>query len=188
MSRLVARLMLAVFLLPIAAVLYLLGIAVALEIFSYRQEEMIFFFASAVVLCFVGVYWVALWRSSVSWTRRRLGRTYAVSAAAVGAGFVSAVVFVALGAIPSFGIFIGTTVAGISWLPATVVVWRETVEERSARLRSAGAETVRCLSCGYNLTGLKQTTCPECGVQPTIEELLAGQRSREEKELTSGPA
>jgi predicted Zn-ribbon and HTH transcriptional regulator len=30
-----------------------------------------------------------------------------------------------------------------------------------------------CPNCGYNLTGLREARCPECGSQFTLDELFA---------------
>ena len=69
------------------------------------------------------------------------------------------------------------------WLIVTTVAWRETRRERSERLRAAGAGTVVCPTCGYNLTGLTEARCPECGSKFTLNELMAGQPSRAGVEL-----
>jgi rubrerythrin len=34
---------------------------------------------------------------------------------------------------------------------------------------------VSCPSCGYNLTGLNEARCPECGAKFTLDELFAAQ-------------
>jgi hypothetical protein len=63
------------------------------------------------------------------------------------------------------------------WLVATVRFWRETQEERSARLRAVGRDGggpgIPCPTCGYDMTGLNGTRCPECGSEFTVGELLA---------------
>ncbi|MDB5303490.1 MAG: hypothetical protein JWM97_1039, partial [Phycisphaerales bacterium] len=43
---------------------------------------------------------------------------------------------------------------------------------------------VVCPTCGYNLTGLTATRCPECGSQFTLDELMAAQPGREGEELS----
>ena len=69
------------------------------------------------------------------------------------------------------------------WLFCTVLVWRETTAERIERLRARSPEAMVCPACGYNLTGLRQTTCPECGARYTIDELAALQPDRETADL-----
>ena len=34
-----------------------------------------------------------------------------------------------------------------------------------------GDRSPRCLQCGYLLIGLSSTRCPECGSEPTLDEL-----------------
>ena len=82
-----------------------------------------------------------------------------------------------------FGTFMGGLAAPVVWLITTVFLWRETREERAARLSASGAAAVVCPSCGYNLTGLTATRCPECGTQYTLNELLAAQPGRGEEGL-----
>ena len=60
---------------------------------------------------------------------------------------------------------------------------RETATERSERLRSLNKTAVACPKCGYNLTGLQGTRCPECGTLYTIDELLAEQPSRADRDM-----
>jgi DNA-directed RNA polymerase subunit RPC12/RpoP len=69
----------------------------------------------------------------------------------------------------------GTILAPLLWLIATVFIWRETPAERGRRVRSAGNAGIACPTCGYNLTGLSESRCPECGNRFTLDELLAAQ-------------
>ena len=82
-----------------------------------------------------------------------------------------------------FGAFLGGIVAVVLWLTATVFIWRETPAERRQRLRARSPDVIVCPACGYNLTGLRQTTCPECGAGYTIDELAAMQPGREADDL-----
>ena len=41
-------------------------------------------------------------------------------------------------------------------------------------VRGEGASAPRCLKCGYLLIGLRSTRCPECGDEPTLDELWRG--------------
>lgn len=186
MSKLVAKLMLALLMLPTAAAMYIAGVVIGFEALGWGAEDAVFLLVSAVVLGYVVMYWLWLWRGTVVWTARRRNMT-------IGSGFAAIVIGVFAGSVgfstgeSSFGIFLAAVVAGLAWLLLTVLVWRETNEERQTRLRAFGGGTIVCASCGYNLTGLKRTLCPECGAEPTVEELIAGQPSREDDELTAGP-
>ena len=81
------------------------------------------------------------------------------------------------------GVFVGTMSAAMLWCLATIFLWRETPAERAQRLAKAGADVPVCPTCGYNMTGLTEARCPECGAQFTLNELLAGQPSRAPAEI-----
>jgi len=59
------------------------------------------------------------------------------------------------------------------WLAATIFLWRETPLERVERIKGSSKSAVTCPTCGYNLTGLSEARCPECGTRFTLDELLA---------------
>jgi rubrerythrin len=59
------------------------------------------------------------------------------------------------------------------WLIGTAIIWRETAKERGERLRHMGIHTLTCPNCGYNLTGLREAKCPECGAAYTLDQLYA---------------
>jgi hypothetical protein len=126
---------------------------------------------------FVGAYWVLLWRKSIVWTGERRGWTYG---ALLGALVAATAIGLAMGAIvgSGFGWFMASITAPILWLVATVLIWRESSAERAARLANSGRDAVVCPTCGYNLTGLREARCPECGTQFTIDQLLAEQPGR----------
>jgi len=52
-----------------------------------------------------------------------------------------------------------------AWMVWTVCGWPIALAD--------GEETAppRCPNCGYSLTGLRWTRCPECGDEPTLDEL-----------------
>ena len=189
MSRLVSRILLSIFMFPLAGVFYLFvfvaGEPMLRVITNYRTTETIVFIASGVATWFVvGIYWCLLWRSGIAWTPRRvMGTVLSVFGAAViglGAGAIAAIVS---GEGSSFGAFVGGVVAIIAWLIATVFVWRETALERAQRVRATTGSSVACPTCGYNLTGLTEARCPECGSKFTLDELLAAQRPKTEVEI-----
>jgi predicted RNA-binding Zn-ribbon protein involved in translation (DUF1610 family) len=155
---------------------------------AYRDREtMIFAAAGLVAIIFVGVYWMLLWVRMVKWTGWRIGATLGLTFGAGLFGVVAgAIAMVALEARDhSFGIFVGTMAAPLVWLAGTVLLWRETSRERRDRLASS-RDAVVCPTCGYNLTGLTSTRCPECGAMLTLDALLRGQPSRAPAELEQG--
>jgi len=113
-----------------------------------------------------------------SWNSDRLLSTVF---AAVGAVIVATIAGLGAGALLSssvrdgFTTFLGGILAIVLWLIATVLIWRETPAERAARLAASPASAVACPNCGYNLTGLTESRCPECGSKFTLNELLAAQ-------------
>ena len=73
---------------------------------------------------------------------------------------------------------LGGLAATVLWIIGTICIWRETAAERGARIARAGVGTLVCPNCGYNMTGLSEARCPECGNRFTIDELLASQPER----------
>ena len=188
MSRLVARILLSMFMFPLAVMLYFLVVAIGetsgrtMGYSGYQdREKMIALAAGTVTWAGVALYWCLLWRTGIRWTGVRVGGTLAAAAAAVAVGGGVALVIVsALGGRgePVAVLFLGGPLSILLWLFATIFLWRETKGERAARVGAAGGSTVTYPTCGYNLTGLHDTRCPECGSRFTLNELLASQPAR----------
>ena len=186
MSRLVSRILLSVFMFPLAAIVYVFVFVVGVETlqstrFSPGGETEMFLACAAVTWAFVAAYWCLLWRSSVRWDARRIIGTWLGAAGALGGGVFAGVfagAFVGRGG-SGFGAFVGGVLAIVLWLIATVVIWRETPAERARRVRASSRSAVTCPTCGYNLTGLSESRCPECGSKFTLDELLALQTAAE---------
>jgi DNA-directed RNA polymerase subunit RPC12/RpoP len=194
MSRLVSRILLSIFMFPLGGIFYLFIFVSGESLirstaggYSGRSSESaLFIFSDLATWVFIGIYWCLLWRAGVQWT---LGRTKWTVLSVIGA----AIVGVAVGAIAtaltpdvgeySFGAFVGGVLAIVLWLIATVFVWRETALERAQRVRASTGSTVACPTCGYNLTGLTEARCPECGSKFTLDELLAAQQPKMEVEI-----
>jgi len=178
MSRLIARILLSIFIFPLGSILYIIVFVNSLR---HNSESTAFLVAGAVTCIFVALYWLLLWRKAVRWTD---SRTIQTIAAAVGSVLLAgAAGAVATGIDNGFGAFVGTVAAPLLWLVATVLIWRETAEERALRLQNSGTDAIVCPTCGYNLTGLKESRCPECGTQFTLDQLLASQPSRTRADL-----
>ena len=191
MSQLIARILLAIFVIPIGSLVYLVtflkceswfGRMMTRQTYTYRQiEHFQFFLTGMITWTFVGAWWFLLWRKFVQWNGARLYLTG-------GCVLVSAIVGLVLAA--SFdrserasGDLVGSAAAPLLWLVGTIFAWRETAAERAVRVNSSGRDVIVCPKCGYNLTGLKESHCPECGSQFTLDQLLAAQPARAQEEL-----
>ncbi len=124
------------------------------------------FAATAIVAIAV---WIILWRGEVVWSPSLVWRTVVsalvcfVLPIAVQWIFVEhadGFVEVALWWLPVIG-------WGV-WMAATITYWPMRAE--ATRVDDLGP---RCRRCGYPLRGLRATRCPECGDEPTLDELWA---------------
>jgi hypothetical protein len=178
MSQLIGRILLSIFIFPLASVLYTI---VCVAAFRHNNDTAAFLIAGVVTSIFIAIYWLLLWHKAVRWTN---GRTELTIGAGLGSVMLAAVAGAITNSIESgFGAFVGTVTAPLLWLVATVLIWRETAEERARRLANSGTDAVVCPTCGYNLTGLKESRCPECGTQFTLDQLLASQPGRAQGEI-----
>ncbi len=111
--------------------------------------------------------WLRIWWGAVAWSQRVLWKTVLWA--------------MALMVVPSLGIlisgkwhsfldtifyFIPVIGWGI-WMAGTVRYWPMKIAS------GVNGMTPKCLQCGYLLTGLRGTRCPECGDEPTLDELWA---------------
>ena len=168
--------------LPAAALIYVVSFVIADEMWR-RREATDFLLAGLFSAAFIVAYWLMLWRGAVQWTRQRVVHTVvsAVAALLVGLAFGAVLELMMRGSNGTFGTFIATSTAPIIWLILTVFAWRETPGERLDRLGSIQKSAIVCPTCGYNLTGLTATRCPECGRQFTLDELLSAQPHRADR-------
>jgi hypothetical protein len=183
MSQLISRILLTVLLFP-SATLVLIVSFIFVERLFIRNDEAAIVLCTLITCAYMIGYWLILWRRAVVWTPERWRRTSA--AAGVAAAFGIALGVCLALAIPyddEVGTVLGCLSATVFWIIATIVVWRETPAERAARLSRAGADALVCPSCGYNLTGLREARCPECGASFTLNELLAAQPGRVQSEV-----
>lgn len=110
--------------------------------------------------------WVLIWRKDVAWSGAVARRT------AVCAGLFLGVPIAATVFIPDVGSSLEVTLWFLPvigwgiWMAVTMWIW----PMRPGEL-DAAASSPRCLQCGYLLIGLRATRCPECGAEPTLDEL-----------------
>jgi len=122
------------------------------------------------VLLLIG--WIGVWWGAVRWTTRRVAWT---AAAVVLSGAVALVVGLVNAELiaDEAGIILGGMIWASLWLGSTAFIWRESCAERALRTSLVGTASLHCPQCGYNMRGLREARCPECGTQYTLNELLA---------------
>jgi hypothetical protein len=174
MTRTVARLILAMLLLPCTGAVFLLLILALVVPAGAPPAVGRLLLVWSLLYLFVGAYWFALWRDMVTWNRRRVLLTALATALSLAGGCGVALgclaVLPVLRAPPA--VLIGGGTVPITWVLSTVLVWRETAAERLARLTAHGMPVIACPLCGYNLAGLTEARCPECGASFTLEQIL----------------
>lgn len=172
MTQLIARLMLAAMLLPLSvALLVMLTMLMSLN-GNPKPIEVTLLWVG--VDGFVVAYWLWVWKDLVHWTPSRRGWTVAAGGAAILVSTLFGAVVYLLGRPPlAASIMVGGGPSPIVWVFLTILIWRESATERRDRLRSTGSQVIPCPVCGYNLTGLRDARCPECGASFTLNELMA---------------
>lgn len=114
--------------------------------------------------------WIAIWKWGIPWDRKTVRRT---------AILVFCCVVFPIGMKASFDLTKNNTSTSIGeivtclvmigwglWMALSVWMW-----PGSAFEGGLAADALKCLKCGYLLTGLRATRCPECGNEPTLDEL-----------------
>ena len=174
MTRTVARLILAMLLLPCTGALFLLLFVGLVASAGGPPAVGRLLLMWGVLYLFVGAYWIILWHDMVPWNRRRVGRTARATVLSLAGGIA-----VAYGCRminrqvpPPFAVLVGGGTVPITWVLSTVLVWRETAAERLARLTAHGMPVIACPLCEYNLAGLTEARCPECGGSFTLEQVV----------------
>lgn len=185
MSATIARLILAMLILPATGAVFVLTfLAVIAWTRGGPPSAWAVGLVWAVVYSFVATYWVLLWRSTVKWTPARVRHTVLAGLLAMAGGGAIAAAALALsrGQMPyGLSMLLGGGTVPIVWVLATVLLWRETAAERLARMsKLVSNPSVLCPVCGYNLSGLREARCPECGGSFTLDQLAASQPQREE--------
>jgi hypothetical protein len=173
MTRTVARLILAMLLLPCTgAVFILLFLALIPMSGAPSVDRLLLMWCGLYV--FIGTYWILLWRDMVPWNRRRVMLTALATALSLGGGLAVALACMQIVRELPFqiAILIGGGTVPITWVLSTVLLWRETAAERLGRLTANGMPALACPLCGYNLAGLTEARCPECGATYTLEQLV----------------
>lgn len=172
MTSLVVRILLALILLPLAGCLYL-TVFVLLE--RSMPDDAALLFANLATGLFAILYWFCLWGGLVRWTFRRVVATVAAvpicAAVALGLGLLTDMYTG-----HELAMLLGGVAAVCLWLAASILLWAETPDERRIRLQQDAGEALFCPRCAYNMKGLHEARCPECGSQYTLDRLFAAQK------------
>ena len=174
MSRLVQKILLSLLLLPLSGIVYgsvtAFSVSVILE---FSHEQFAFLISGLTTWAFIAIYWILLWRRSVHWNKFRVAATMLAVPGAVVVAVLIATTLRTLN--DELAMFVASLTAIFLWITATVFIWTETSQERRQRIGASRPDVVSCPTCGYNLTGLRQLSCPECGDRFTVDELYAAQ-------------
>jgi len=176
MPSIIARLIVSLVVMLAGPVLFFLVFFMWYEWVGYRNDDEALL-GSVVIVGLVEVaLWVGVWFRQVRWRPERVLATAGGGAgAAIGAAVLGLLLALSTNE-EEVGIICAGMVWGLAWFGLTPLVWKETRAERGARLRKMGAEALPCPTCGYNLMGLSEARCPECGAKYTLDQLFAAVR------------
>jgi hypothetical protein len=171
MNQVVVRVMLAVLLIAAIPLICTVSAVILYQWFRVRGDSWIFG-GFLITACYLVVGWHAIWHGQIIWTGRRSVLT---GLSLFGALLPAMVLGAAVSALAGddIGMVTGACVWALVWLTSTLFVWRESPAEWALRLGRAPGNVVGCPNCGYNLTGLYEARCPECGSRYTLDQLLA---------------
>lgn len=116
--------------------------------------------------------WIMIWRRIVTWTRPVIRKTIFVACLTIVIPCAAQFALWDLAApesIPSIILGVLPVVGWGLWMALTVMSWPIASEISEGTI----GVLPRCIDCGYLLKGLRSTRCPECGAEPTIDELWA---------------
>ena len=175
MSGTIVRLILGVLLIVSTPVVCAVGFIV-LETTVIRDDEVAIVTSEGLTAAYLLAGWILIWAWTIRWSPTRIALT-SVSPLIAAMPAMVVGVMVGLAVRHSDAVWLGTFIGGIVWAPiwlaVTTLIWRETHAERAERLKRVGINAIACPSCGYNLTGLRESVCPECGAAYTLDQLFA---------------
>ncbi len=140
---------------------------VAMDDLTSLSEELGWAWAYGLSSIVAVVTWTVIWGRAVAWSGRVWARTL------IGAIVLLIIPSVAQVMVVNRGDALALVLVGVLpvigwglWMAGTVNLW-------PMRVESGGFSDAppQCISCGYLLIGLRGTRCPECGDEPTLDEL-----------------
>ncbi|MCP4249853.1 MAG: hypothetical protein GY778_22655 [bacterium] len=113
--------------------------------------------------------WLLIWRREVIWRPGVRTRTVLCSAVALGMPIAATFLIPDVRGVLDMTLWFLPVAGWGVWMAATVWIW----PLRPVSGGHSDAQQPRCPQCAYPLTGLRATRCPECGHEPTLDELWA---------------
>jgi hypothetical protein len=111
--------------------------------------------------------WTIIWRDAVQWSRAIRRRTIRIWSILVVLPLIALFVLSSFSFSMAETIAVCVTLTGFGlWVGWTMHMWP--MKPEAVTLDPMGP---RCMRCGYPLRGLRATRCPECGDEPTLDEL-----------------
>jgi len=150
------------------------GIMIEIVNIDYNREWISMLIGSVTSATIFTACWFSIWllQNPMIQIRRRL-----LSLISIPIGVIAAL---ALGGFSKlafneseFSVIFGTLAYPISVVLTCCLIWRQRAGERAAYLASVGIGMIHCPGCGYNLSQQIQASCPECGRESTLNELVA---------------
>jgi hypothetical protein len=174
----------------LSLIMFPLSLSVYSLVYEYvgtqvRRDEYAAAWASIFTGVFVAFYWIGVWRKVVDWTPwRRLLTLLSATLCLIpllAKGLCLDILHIDR-LVPSPFLVVITPIP--IWLFFTLLIWKETPNERARRTQFSSGKALFCPKCNYNMTGLYEARCPECGERFTLDQLLAAQqRNRLTEEL-----
>jgi len=174
MPKLVVRILLSVFLLPLAAMVYPAALYIASRLSTggrYSDRHIAqYLVAGLTTWAFVITYWVLVWRGAL---KRISHWRSAALFCAVPAPMIAGLIGLALSRIDEeLGLRVGTEMVSLIWLITTLFFWMENDIERESRELGRKIRQVYCPKCGYDMRAQRDLRCPECGSEFSVGELM----------------
>ena len=113
--------------------------------------------------------WTLMWRRSVRWTRSLVWWTV-LSALPL---LITPIIAIRNGSVPVLDALykLSPILALGIWFAGTALIWRRP-NDRIAIADDAKLAAPTCPTCEYNLTGLREVRCPECGWASTVDDIV----------------
>ncbi|MEK6798228.1 MAG: hypothetical protein AABZ12_04625 [Planctomycetota bacterium] len=169
MPPIARRILLSFGTLPISVgALFFIGICLD-DVLGPADRAAITFTAYSTTASIFVAAWLLIWRKSVAWSPQVVRRTIMLTALLLVLPIAAPWVLVSISGSLDEVLSVLPVIGWGAWMVCTIFSW-------PMRLDHAPGQTPdpHCLGCGYSLSGLSATRCPECGTEPTLDELWAG--------------